>query len=158
MTQARLQSRRYWRDNYATAAVVDYIRGGFDLVKGPPRVLAHNLSSRNLQPARRRLVFQFSQDVSKTLTKGDLVLTNRDTGRVIRLREMRMTYDRVNHVAVWTFPGVARGLLPAGHWTARLKADGIRDGAGSGGRKLDGNYDGIGGDDWSLRFKFKPVV
>ena len=154
LAEARLQSRRLWRDQYATAAVMEYVKSGFNLVTGPPRVVVTTLDGRWAQKARRRLVIHFNQDVSATLDKADLVVANRDTGRIIRVRDMNMTYDRINHVAVWTFPGISRGLLPAGRWRVRLLGDGIR---GSG-KSLDGNGDGLTGDDWTQVFRANPVA
>lgn len=154
MTQLREQSRQRWRDDYTIDTVMTYLREGFGLVKGAPRVIATNLSSPNLIPARKKIVFHFSQDVSATLDKWDLQITNRSSGNILDMDEAEMTYDRITNTATWTFPGLKKRMLTAGHYTFRLGASGI----GETGATLDGDGDGIGGDNFIRKGVMKSVA
>jgi hypothetical protein len=81
----------------------------------------------------------------------DLVVTNQTTGATIATGAMTLAYDAAARTATWTFAGVARGVLPDGDYTARLKADQITL---ANGNMLDGNGDGMGGDDFTFGFTF----
>lgn len=96
-----------------------------------------------------RLVFTFDKDVGASISPDDLELKNETTGQIIAPSLTQVTYSPGNHVAVWTFPGFAHGMLPDGNYTARLKASQITI---SGGGQLDGNGDGLGGDDFLTTF------
>ena len=86
----------------------------------------------------------FSADISTTLAAGDLVLTAAD-GTTIDPSLMAVTWDAGHNTATWTFPGLTGGALPAGIYRVSLKAD-LADPAT--GLHLDGNKDGLGGDDY----------
>ena len=154
--QATLQSRDNWREQYTAESVIRYVRAGFGKTDGPPRLVATNLSSRNLQPARKRMQFYFNQDVSGSLSVDDLVLKSKDSGRIIEPDEMELAYDAVTNLATFTFPGVKRGMLPAGTWYVTLKSDGITGTDGE--SALDGDFDGLPGEDYKLRIKIKAAV
>ncbi|HEV2295829.1 MAG TPA: right-handed parallel beta-helix repeat-containing protein [Tepidisphaeraceae bacterium] len=154
LSEMRHQSRDYWRDAYSTSAVMAYLREGFRAVKGPPRLLATNLSHKNLDSARQRITFWFSRDVSESIDVGDLKVWSRAGDRVIRTSETAMTYDPLTHSATWTFPGMRRNLLWAGDWAVHLHAPGIR----ADGQALDTDWDGKGGDSYRLKFTLEPRV
>ncbi len=154
VSEMRHQSRDYWREEYSTAAALKYIRDGFVAVKGPPRLLATNLSSRDLTSARRQISFAFSRDVSESIDVGDLKVWSRAGDRVIQPSEMSMSYNRLTHVATWTFPGMKRGMLWAGDWAVHLHAPGIT----SDGQQLDTDWNGQGGDSYQLKFTLMPLA
>jgi hypothetical protein len=154
VSEMRHQSRNYWREEYTTAAALKYVRDGFVAVKGPPRLLTTNLSSRDLSGARRSISFGFSRDVSDSIDVTDLKIWSRAGDRVIDASEMSMTYDRLTHVAMWTFPGMKRGMLWAGDWAVHLHAPGIK----GDGMQLDTDWDGQGGDSYQLKFTLPELV
>jgi hypothetical protein len=86
----------------------------------------------------------FSTDVSATLTAANLVLTAQD-GSTIDPSLSAVTWDAAHNTATWTFPGLAGGTLSAGTFRVSIKAD-VTDPAT--GLHLDGNKDGLGGDDF----------
>ena len=102
-----------------------------------------------LQSGPMRLLFAFDKDVAGGITPDDLELRNDTTAQIIPSSVMRVDYTPGNHTAIWTFPGFARGILPDGNYTARLKAAQITI---AGGGMLDGNNDGLGGDDFLTTF------
>jgi subtilisin family serine protease len=96
-----------------------------------------------------RLVFTFDRDVGATVSPDDLELTNDTTGEIISPSLAQFHYTSGNRTAIWTFPGFAHGILPDGNYTARLNASQI---VSAGGGQLDGNGDGMGGDDFLTTF------
>ena len=92
----------------------------------------------------RSITVQFSSNVSSTLTASALTLTAQD-GSTIDPSLLSMTYDPKRNVATWTFPALPNAVLPAGPYRVTLSAATIAD---AGGRHLDGNRDGLGGDDF----------
>jgi hypothetical protein len=113
-----------------------------DVLKAPEPPVVKKLKVRG--PAIRSLSAVFSADVSTTLAAGDLVLTAAD-GTTIDPSLMAVTWDAGHNTAKWTFPGLTGGALPAGIYRVSLKAD-LADPAT--GLHLDGNKDGLGGDDY----------
>jgi len=87
--------------------------------------------------------------VGASISSDDLELKNETTGQTIAPSLTHVDYSPGNHVAVWTFPGFAHGMLPDGNYTARLKASQVTI---AGGGQLDGNGDGLGGDDFLTTF------
>jgi hypothetical protein len=69
---------------------------------------------------------------------------------------MAMTYDPRHRVATWTFPGFPAQSLPAGEYQLTLRSSSISDATGL---HLDGNKDGLGGDDFVLSklLRIKPA-
>jgi hypothetical protein len=97
----------------------------------------------------QRLVFTFDQDVASSISTDDIEVRNETTGQIIPTASLHLDYTAANHTAVWTFPGLNQTLLPDGNYTARLKASQITLADGG---MLDGNGDGLGGDDFTLTF------
>jgi hypothetical protein len=93
----------------------------------------------------RSIRFVFSKDVSTQIHAGDLVLRNDTTGQTIDGSSLTLTYDATSQTATWT----SATPWADGDYTATLSASGIHD---LGGRALDGNGDGTGGDDYLLKF------
>jgi hypothetical protein len=106
----------------------------------PPQVRRVAFNGRGAQ----RLTIQFTSDVGATITAADLVLTD-SAGNTVSPSLMSLSYNAAKKSATWSFPGVSGGALPAGTYRVRLLAAGISDAAG---RHLDGNRNGIGGDDF----------
>jgi subtilisin-like proprotein convertase family protein len=97
----------------------------------------------------QRLVFTFDKDISSSLSADDIEIRNDTTGQILPSSALRVDYNPGPRVATWTFPGLPHGVLPDGNYTARLKASQITI---PGGGMLDGNGDGLGGDDFVLSF------
>ena len=84
---------------------------------------------------------QFSADVSATLGDSDITLKNTTTNAIIAAHVVNN-----GTTATITFPG--HTPLPDGDYTLTISAAGV---SGAGGQ-LDGNGDGIGGDDYTFSF------
>jgi hypothetical protein len=92
-----------------------------------------------------RISFVFSTDVSASLNASDLVLLNLTTGQTLPAASFTLSYDSATNTATWT----SSSMLPDGNYKATLLAAGINDATV---RKLDGNGDGQGGDNYTLNF------
>jgi hypothetical protein len=91
----------------------------------------------------RSIRFVFSKDVDGAAA--NLVLHNDTTGQTIDGSSLVLTYNAATRTATWT----STTPWADGDYTATLSAAGITD---FGGRPLDGNGDGTGGDDYVLKF------
>ncbi|MDB5171467.1 MAG: hypothetical protein JWN51_240 [Phycisphaerales bacterium] len=105
----------------------------------PPTVAGVKLVNRG-----QGIAVRFSADVSAGLTVNNMVLQAED-GQMVDPWLMTLSWDARHNTATWAFAGEPGGCLPAGRWRVRLVAGGVVD---LGGRPLDGNRDGIGGDDY----------
>jgi hypothetical protein len=117
----------------------------------PPAVLA---SSYTYLTRPHVLTFQFSENVSASLSAADLVVVNLTTGQTIPSSAFTLVYNGVSNTATFTYTGtagLAPGVLPDGRYTATLLASGVTDGSGN---LLDGNGDGSAGGDAKLSFFF----
>jgi hypothetical protein len=101
--------------------------------------------------APQSVTVQFSVDVSAALAAADLVMMAAD-GTVVDSTLMAVAWDAKRRSATWTFPGLAGGRLPAGSYRVGIRASAIADAAG---RHLDGNKDGVGGDDYAPAKAYK---
>ncbi|MEA2735936.1 MAG: hypothetical protein QOE14_2387 [Humisphaera sp.] len=155
LTQARLLARRIWDRRFSAAAVIEYMGAGFKVKKIPPVVTATNLSSRNTQATRKEIFFLFDKDVSAKLSAGDLVIINAETKQKVRTSAMQFAYDKTTNRASWTFPGLKRDMLAAGQYEVKLSSQSIVDAKGT---MLDGNADGVAGDDFLRQMRIKPNV
>jgi hypothetical protein len=88
----------------------------------------------------------FSEDVSLSIDAGDLFLMAEDGSRVIDPALAAVSYDAEKNCATWTFPGLPEGTLPKGKFHIALAGWGIADSAG---QTLDGDRDGVAGDDYA---------
>lgn len=91
---------------------------------------------------------RFDGNVGPSINASDLRLWNATTRRFVN--PSQSSYDAASNTATWRFPaqgGVA--ALPDGNYRATLSAMGIYDGAG---RPLDGDRDGVGGDEYAFEF------
>jgi hypothetical protein len=95
----------------------------------------------------------FTEDVSPTLDKADLLIRNDTTGDDVAPEKMNLTYDALSNTAKWTFPGFPDCSLPTGYYTGTISGTSVADPAGN---LLDGDGDGIGGDDLIFRFHRFP--
>jgi len=93
----------------------------------------------------KRIAFVFSKDVGASLNASDLVLQNLTTGQVVPAGSLTLSYDPQTFTATWTSDSV----FADGNYSATLMGSGISD---VGARALDGNGDGVGGDDFVLGF------
>jgi hypothetical protein len=155
LTQARLLARRIWDRRFSATAVIEYMGAGFKVKRIPPVVTATNLSSKNTQATRKEIFFLFDKDVSGKLAAGDLVIVNTQTQQKVRTSAMQFAYDKTTNRASWTFPGLKRDMLAAGQYEVKLSGQSIVDAKGT---KLDGNADGIAGDDFIRAMRIRPNV
>ena len=91
------------------------------------------------------LRFAFSKSVRGSLEVNDLLLENLTSGYAVNVASLgseNLTYDALNNTATWNLQNLN---LQPGYYKATLLASGINDGYG---HRLDGNADGIGGDNW----------
>ena len=95
----------------------------------------------------------FSKDVSGSLAVGDLVIHNLTTGVDLSPSVLAISYSAATRTAIWTFPGLAGGTLAEGGYIATLGTAGVTDLAGN---PLDGNGNGVGGDDYTITFHRLP--
>ena len=82
--------------------------------------------------------------------KNDLRLWNATAGQFINLAPATFAYSTSTRTATWTFPAASgQSMLPNGNYRATLLAMGVYDSAGN---PLDGDKDGVGGDEYSFAF------
>ncbi|HEX8910943.1 MAG TPA: hypothetical protein VF796_01190 [Humisphaera sp.] len=98
-----------------------------------------------------RLAVAFTQDLSAVPAAGDLHLVAAD-GTAVDLTGAVVEYDPERRLATWTFPtlalpGLAVGQLPESSYTLTLSAATVRS---TDAKPLDGNGDGLGGDDYLM--------
>jgi hypothetical protein len=108
--------------------------------------IARVLSSAYLyQAGPQGLVFKFSADVAGLISVEDLELVNVTTGEVVPVTSLSLSYNAAQRLAIWTIGA----RLGDGNYVARIRAAGVAQANGAG---LDGNGDGVGGDDHVLTF------
>ncbi len=78
----------------------------------------------------QRLTYQFSQNVSASLSTSDLTLQNLTTATTVAGASMALAYDSGTNTATFTFPGYAHGVLPDGNYRATLNAAGVTNSSG----------------------------
>lgn len=105
-----------------------------------------------LELSANQLTFQFSKNVQASLTTADLQLTNLTTGQPVATASISLSYNATSNIATFTFPGLANGRLTSGRYRAVLLASGI-DASGA---ALDGNGDGVAGDNYTFDFVHLP--
>jgi hypothetical protein len=94
-------------------------------------VAAPNIVGTNFSAASPSLAVQFSSNVSASLTKSDLTLSNLTAGTTVPSGNISETYNTATNTATFTFPGYANGLLPSGIYSALLTASAIMDASGN---------------------------
>src|SRR5262249_7641554 len=107
----------------------------------PPKVSSASFNYLTTQSVQ----IQFSDDVSATLSAADVTVKNLTTGATIPTSVLN---DGANKSATITFPGNLP--LADGNYQITIAAAGV---SGAGGQ-LDGNGDGISGDDYTFSFIF----
>ncbi len=109
----------------------------------PPK----SLNSQFAFATSQQLVVQFNEDVSASLSITDLVLENLTAGGNVDTSGFTLSYDSLTNTATFN----VNGILPDADFRARLVAAGIQDLSGN---TLDGNGNGVGGDDHTFEFFF----
>jgi hypothetical protein len=120
--------------------------GVFILIRtgsAPPRVVSGNY---DYLTATHKLVVEFSKDVSASLSTADLQVQNLTTAWPVTVSGL--SYNSATNTATFTF---TPAILGDGNYRATLLASGIADGWGN---PLDGNGDGVGGDNYLYNFYF----
>jgi hypothetical protein len=102
-----------------------YGRGVWEIQAGAPWVLSTTF---NDDHAQHMLIFQFTQDVSASLSTADLTVTNRATGAQVATQ--LLSYNTGTNTATFVFPGFANGTLPDGDYRAVLSGAGVTNNAG----------------------------
>jgi hypothetical protein len=104
-----------------------------------------------------KLLIRFDKSVAASLTLNDFIVQRTKVGFQTPLANsvMNLSYNAAINEATITFPGLTRDQLQVANWKLTLKANGITD---SSGKKLDGNGDGVGGDDVVFLFKKSQTV
>jgi len=79
----------------------------------------------------------------------DVQVLNLTTNQTIMQAVLSINYDLILNIATVQFPGYPAGRLPDGSYRLSVSAAGVADIEG---RPLDGNGDGVGGDDFAFDF------
>jgi len=95
-------------------------------------------------PQHNTITFTFSKDVSASLSPDSLRVHNNTSG--LDVAATGVTYDASSNTATFALPG----SIPTGSYVATLLARSVADASGL---ALDGNGDGIPGDDYSFTFQ-----
>jgi hypothetical protein len=105
----------------------------------------------NYDPTQQTVTMRFREDVSMSLNTSDLRLKNEQTVTLIPNSQMKMSYDKSTNTATWTFSEP----IPSADYKVMLSAPVVSDAAGN---KLDGNGDGIAGDDYVMRISAEEML
>ena len=124
---------------YSAAAVISYVRSAFNLSSSytaptpssggsttggdttKPYVTGKGTSSGSMWVS-------FSEDVTSSLSAGDLVVKNNSTGATVS----GLSYKKGNgYSGVWWWPNYNGGYLPKGNYTATIAAGNVKDFAGN---------------------------
>jgi len=127
-----------WRASAPTPGGVDFSG------RTPPAVTDHGVS----HGSATQIAVTFSGDVSGSVEAGDLVVYNETTG--VYVSPATASFDYVGQTARWTFASLA-----SGSYRVRLSAGEVSDGSGY---PLDGDGDGVGGDDYVFGFASGTVL
>lgn len=106
----------------------------------PPTVTAATFNYLNGQS----LTFNFSEDVSASFTAADLQLVNTSTNTTVPTTNIHVTANSGT-----SFTVAFTGTLANGNYAATLLSSGVTDASGT---PLDGNGDGVAGDNFTLSF------
>jgi hypothetical protein len=137
---ARISATKYGND--AGNWTADLTDGTPGVANGTPPLL---LSNGFAMAAGPTVTLKFNKDVGASLAKGDLVITNLTTGQTVAPSDVMFDYDPATQTATWRLAASAAD----GNYRATMAAAGVTDAQG---RTLDGNADGVAGDDFSLDF------
>ncbi|HWP40740.1 MAG TPA: dockerin type I domain-containing protein, partial [Tepidisphaeraceae bacterium] len=81
--------------------------------------------------APQRLTYQFSENVSASLSTADLMLQNLTTSTTVPPGSIALSYDPGTNTATFSFPGFAGGILPDANYRATLLAAGVTNSSGT---------------------------
>lgn len=103
------------------------------------------------QAAPNALAFTFDRDVAAVLSPADFEVRNSTTGQQWAGSQLVVAYEAGARTATVSVDpsALARGILPDGNYVARLISAGFSAADGS---SLDGNGDGVPGDDHTFAF------
>ncbi len=101
------------------------------------------------QSAAQQLTFTFDKDMSSQISADDLEVHNDTLNQTIAFSAIHVSYSAATQTATYTFTTTANGSLPDGNYTARLKGDHFTSASAP---QLDGNGDGVPGDDAVVSF------
>ena len=93
---------------------------------------------------------RFDANVGASTGATDLRLWNATTRQFVDTSAAQVSYAAGTNTATWRFPAQSgRAMLPEGNYRATLVSMTVYDAAG---RPLDGDRDGVGGDEYSFEF------
>jgi len=133
---------------------------GFAAMPGPvgafrvrvlPRPKPPVVKSIKLTNHGQSIAVRFSENVGAGIEQSALTLSSAD-GQTINGADLPFSWDAAHDTGTWTFSNEVSGILPAGRWSAHLSASMI---VNSIGQQLDGNYNGIAGDDYIAK---TPII
>jgi hypothetical protein len=110
-------------------------------VAPPPEVKRVKFKARGAQ----ELTVTFSSDVNPAALRPTTLVLTGEEGAVLDASAFAVTYDADTRSATWSFPALPGGALPEGKYAVSLRAAEVLNAANL---PLDGNRDGIGGDDF----------
>jgi len=134
------------RFNDAGGATATYTVNVQPVIDGILPVVAGGFFNVDIGP-NHQVQFAFSQDVFASIDIGDFSLMNVSTNTPVALSGV--TYDKQNNIATV----LVGHTLDQGNYRMTLIANGINDAFG---HKLDGNADGVEGDNFTFDFYFFP--
>jgi len=85
----------------------------------------------NPATAYHSIAFDFSEDVSSSLSTDDFTLFNRTTAELVPTSKLALSFDRITRKATLTFPGFAGGILPNADYRCTLSPEGVSDPSGN---------------------------
>ena len=120
----------------------------------PPTVSAVAVNAGRVQRSMvNSLAITFSKDMAASLSANSLVIHNLTTGADILPSALAMAYNSNTRTATWTWASLPQGTLPQGRYIATLSPGLVADLAGN---PLDGNANGVAGDDYTVTFHRLP--
>jgi hypothetical protein len=117
---------------------------GGDLDSASPQVAAASRAVGDRPDQWTELRLRMTENVADALDAGDLQVVDVATGQPVNTSAATVSFDPAANEAVWDLSGVN---LPAGYYTASVSAGSLTDAQGN---PLDGDGNGVGGDDWSM--------
>jgi hypothetical protein len=142
LTNARKMQMGSFGGTYTAGAAINYVRNCFNLTSSvvvspspTPTSTGGTTSGDTTKPyvtgkgtANSSIWVSFSEDVTSSLSAGDVVLKNTGTGATIS----GLSYKRGNgYSGVWWWPNYNGGYLPHGTYKATIAAGNVKDFAGN---------------------------
>src|SRR4051794_28871257 len=96
------------------------------------------------------IAVRFDANVAASINPADLRLWNATTRQFVDTSAAATSYAAATNTATWTFPfRFGQPMLPDGNYRATVQSMTVYDSAG---KPLDGDRDGVGGDEYGFAF------